>query len=113
MVQPVRHVEPLQVTPTRHITKRPALVDQAVMRNKVERAIERHSGAYPLQRPVAARAERDKQNRHASEHHSVEIIDFKPAFARRVVGKVPAPSPTVHDIFMRQCRQYLHHSDRQ
>jgi len=112
-MQPVRHIEPLQIAPARHIAKRPALMHQPVMHNKVERAVKRHPRANPLQRPVAARAERDKRYRHASKHHGVEIVDLKPAFTRRVVGEMPAPSPAVHDIFVRQRRHDLHNGDRQ
>jgi len=47
-MQPVRQIEPLQITPARHIAKRPALVNQPVMHDKIERAVERHARANPL-----------------------------------------------------------------
>ncbi|KIU65268.1 hypothetical protein CRSA0334_06370 [Cronobacter malonaticus ENBT0334] len=113
MMQPVRQIEPLQIAPARHIAKWPALVNQPVMHDEVKRAVERHARANPLQRPAPACPKRNKQNRHARKHHRVEIVDFKPAFARRMVGKMPAPSPAMHHIFVRQRRHDFHRRDRQ
>jgi len=82
MMHAVRHIESAQITPTWNIAEGPALMDQPVMNNKIEQAIQRHPCTDPLQRPDACAAQINKQNRQAGKDDSVKIVNLKPAFMR-------------------------------
>ncbi|MBT8497957.1 hypothetical protein DH20_21080 [Pantoea agglomerans] len=55
---------------------------QAVMHNKIEQAVERHTRADPLQGPDTRAAQINEQNRQSGEHYGIEVINLKPAFMR-------------------------------
>jgi len=108
MVQTVRQIQALKITPARNIAKRPALMHQPVVDDKIERAIERHPGTDPLQRPYPPGPQRNQRNRQHGKDHGVEIVYLKPAGARLVMRQMPSPAPAVHDVPVRQRGDNFH-----
>ncbi|GGX29513.1 hypothetical protein GCM10007242_40100 [Pigmentiphaga litoralis] len=108
MVDAVCLVQPLEISLARCVAPRQAAMHQPVVRQEIQQAIGRHAGAYPFQRVMAGRPERDQHDRHAREHDGVQVVLFEPARARRVMRRMPAPSPAVHDVLVRDDGEKLH-----
>ena len=106
-------IEAFQVAAPGDIAKRPALVYQPIVNDKVDRAIGGHARADPLQRPHTGGAQRDQADGEKRKHHGIQIVQLEPAGARPVVRAVPAPSPAMHDVLVGQRREKLHTSHRQ
>src|SRR3989344_677225 len=56
MVQTVRLIQPLEIAVARHVAQRPAVMDQPVMSDEIEKTVGRHPGADPFQRVITGRA---------------------------------------------------------
>lgn len=88
------------------------MMDEAIMREKIEKAVPRHSSANPFERMPAPRAGIDQRNRNACEHNSVQVVFFEPASTRLMVRFVPSPAPAVHNVFMGPPCENFHGSQR-
>ena len=91
MVELVGLVEPLEVTPPRHVVERPALMDEAVVRDEVEQSVDDLADRDPEQRrpPVTERHQHDRQ---AGKDDGIEVVAFEQVVVRLVVGSDASPS---------------------
>src|SRR5690606_39107041 len=113
VVEPVGLHQPLRIAAPRYPAK-PALVDEAVMRQRIKDAVKENTepdpGArLPGPRPHDHRAPR-REHRYA--HHGADereaVILLKHAVMRLVMVAVPRPAKAVHDIFMARPCDSLH-----
>ncbi|AIS18190.1 hypothetical protein LT40_12660 [Pseudomonas rhizosphaerae] len=85
---------------------------QAIVDDEVQRAVGGHASADPFQRMQALSAQGNQHDRQPREHHRIQVVLLEPAGARLVVGTVPAPAPTMHEVFVGQVGNAFHGRQR-
>jgi len=108
VVHAVRLVKPLQIAAAGRVLKRPAAVNQAVVRDKVQETVGGHAGAYPFEGVIAFGTEINQRDCHPGENDGIQIVLLEPAGARFMVRAVPSPTETMHHIFVRDNRKQFH-----
>ena len=89
--------EPLQVAAAGRLDEWKALVDQSIVENCVEQAVDERAESDPPQgRPAGSGDEKPKA--HATKYQRIEIVALEHPAARLMVRSMPAPARTVHQI---------------
>ena len=107
VVKPVRLLEALQIASARHPAKAKTLMNQHIVNEKVDGAVEGYAQSPPPERlqPESRHEQPDDSYRKAQ---SIEIVLFDRSRWWPMVGAVPPPAPAVHYIFMRCPSKALH-----
>ncbi len=108
MMEPVGLHQALEIAAPRHMAKRPALMGQPVMHEEIEEAVGGHPDAHPQDRAPVVAPQIDEDDGEGREQQRIEIVALEDAFARLVVGLVPAPAPAMHDVFVGKPRHAFH-----